>query len=257
MYIIIALAIVIAIVLAGTSRSHRRNKAYALPAGSRGMLLQYVPFFAALDETQQAAFEERVRDFLSRTAITGVGVKVTDLDKLLVAAGAIIPIFAFPDWRYNNLNEVLVYPTTFNRDYKYEGDERNVLGMVGDGAMHRQMILSQQSIRQSFLNPEDGHNTVIHEFAHLIDKADGSVDGVPEYLLKRPYAITWLQHMRAAINDMRREGHSDINLYGATNEAEFFAVITEYLFERPHQLQEHHPELYAMLSQMFRGEQSS
>ena len=46
--------------------------------------------------------------------------------------------------------------------------------------------------------------------------------------------------------------HSDINPYGATNEAEFFAVVSEYFFERPGLLEEKNPELYKLLSTIFR-----
>jgi Mlc titration factor MtfA (ptsG expression regulator) len=124
-----------------------------------------------------------------------------------------------------------------------------VLGMVGNGPMNGQMILSQPALREGFMH-EEGRNTGIHEFVHLIDKADGSVDGIPEYLLDRPYIIPWVTEMRREIGNMRLHD-TDINPYGATNDAEFFAVVAEYFFERPEALQEHHPALFAMLSKMF------
>ncbi|MEI9935363.1 MAG: M90 family metallopeptidase [Ferruginibacter sp.] len=124
-------------------------------------------------------------------------------------------------------------------------------GMVGDGALHRQMILSQPSVRSSFQHPQDGHNTVIHEFVHLIDKADGATDGIPEYLLSRPYVLPWINQIHQTIKEMNDKGHSVINFYGATNDAEFFAVVSEYFFERPAELKTHHPELYNLLEQMF------
>ncbi|WP_262712940.1 zinc-dependent peptidase [Hymenobacter radiodurans] len=49
-----------------------------------------------------------------------------------------------------------------------------------------------------------------------------------------------------------RDGKSDINSYAGTNEAEFFAVVTEYFFEKPEKLQENHPELYQLLSRALR-----
>jgi len=52
---------------------------------------------------------------------------------------------------------------------------------------------------------------------------------------------------------MKAGAASDINLYGATNDAEFFAVVSEYFFEKPDELKAKHPELYAMLEQMFRA----
>ncbi len=228
-----------------------KKQAYQLPATTRNLLSENVTFYNNLDEDGKALFESRIKDFLEHVRITGIGVTVEDLDRILVASGAIIPIFSFPGWRYNNISEVLLYKGTFNKDYATEGNDRSILGMVGDGAMNRQMILSQQSLRSSFKSPKDGHNTVIHEFTHLIDKADGAVDGVPEYLLSRPYILPWIKEIRQTIAEMKSGDADDINFYGATNDAEFFAVVSEYFFERPQQLKQHHPELYEMLLRMF------
>ena len=48
-------------------------------------------------------------------------------------------------------------------------------------------------------------------------------------------------------------GHSDINPYATTNEAEFFAVVSEYFFEKPEEFEAKHPELYEMLSRIFKS----
>ncbi len=252
-FILILAAIALGVFLYTRKTRQQREKiaAYKLPASAASILEQHVAFYAELNAAQKAMFLERVRDFLARTAITPVsGAPVQDMDKLFIAAGAIIPIFSFDGWRYNNIDEVLVYNNTFSKDFAVEGEDRNILGMVGDGALNRKMLLSLQAIRNGFMNPEDGRNTVIHEFVHLLDKADGSVDGVPEYLLSKQYDLPWKNYMHNEIQHMRQYG-SDINQYGATNEAEFLAVISEYFFERPHQLEENHPELYLMLSKMF------
>ncbi len=222
-----------------------------VPANTRQLLEENVAFYKNLDDADKVTFDVRVKDFLTTVAVKGIEVEVEDLDRVLVAAGAIIPIFAFNDWKYNNIWEVLLYKGTFSKEYSTDDAQRNVLGMVGDGALHHEMILSQPSLRSSFIHPTDGHNTAIHEFAHLVDKADGSTDGVPEYLLTNPYVIPWVTRMHDTINEMKRKNHSDINQYGATNDAEFFAVISEYFFEKPEQLKDHHPELYDMLEMMF------
>jgi len=248
--LVIAIIIILAIVVAALRRN-KRSKTVVLPDNTKQLLADNVDFYNKLSEANKLVFENRVRDFLATTAVTGVETEVSELDRLLVASSAIIPIFAFPDWRYKNISEVLLYKGTFNKAYETEGNDRNVLGMVGDGAMHGQMILSQESLRTGFSGNHGSHNTAIHEFAHLIDKADGAVDGVPEYLLNQAHAKPWLQYMHETISKMRASGHSDINLYGATNEAEFFAVVSEYFFEQPDKLQTHHPELYAMLQEMF------
>ena len=132
-------------------------------------------------------FEQRVEQFLSAVKITGVNATVEDLDRLLIAAGAIIPVYGIPDWQYINLHEVLLYPGTFNADFDQAGSERPITGMVGHGAMQHVMIITKWELRQGFINSNDARNTAIHEFAHLIDKMDGTMDGIPEIILERKY----------------------------------------------------------------------
>jgi Mlc titration factor MtfA (ptsG expression regulator) len=251
MWALILILVIIIAVIVINRRKKKHIAACALPPDTGKLLEDNVAFYSQLSVADKKVFEERVRDFLANTAVSGVAVTVTDLDRLLVAASAIIPIFSFPGWRYNNITEVLLYKDAFSKEYKMDGAGRDILGMVGNGALQGQMILTQPALRAGFSNPADGHNTAIHEFVHLIDKADGATDGVPEYLLSQPHIQPWIEHMHDTIRLMRGKGHSDINLYGATNDAEFFAVISEYYFERPDELKEKHPDLYSLLHEMF------
>ena len=189
--------------------------------------------------------------FLARIEITGVDTNVDDADKLMVAASAIIPIFGFPDWKYHNLNEVLLYNDSFNTDYQtHHGKGRNITGMVGSGAMNRMMILSKPALRQGFEDPHTKGNVGIHEFVHLLDKADGNIDGIPKHLLAQPYIIPWLKLMHQEIKAMK-SSRSDINIYGSTNEAEFLSVVGEYFFNQPLLLKRKHPKLFNLLEQIF------
>ncbi|MBA3829326.1 MAG: zinc-dependent peptidase [Taibaiella sp.] len=251
MLAIIILIVIIAVIITNRIRRNNKIRSYTLPAGTKKILSEYVAFYRMLGEDDKLEFEDRIRDFLARTAITGIDIRISDTDRILVAASAIIPIFSFPGWRYNNISEVLLYQGAFDKNYQVKGARRNILGMVGNGAMQGQMILSQPSLVQGFANAEDGRNTAIHEFAHLIDKADGAVDGVPEYLLAQPNIKPWITHMHDTIEKMKRKDYSDIDPYGATSEAEFFAVVSEYFFERPDKLQSNHPELYTLMEKMF------
>jgi Mlc titration factor MtfA (ptsG expression regulator) len=224
-----------------------------VPLQLKSILEERVPFYQQLDSIKQTEFEERAAHFLTQVKITGVRTKVEDLDRILIAASAIIPIFNFPGWEYHNLNEVLLYPDSFNHEFEQQGEGRNVLGMVGSGALNHVMILSQFELRQAFLNETGKNNTAIHEFIHLIDKTDGEIDGIPESLLGRQYIKPWLQLMQEKIKDII-DDRSDINPYGATDEAEFFAVVSEYFFERPELLKAKHPELYELLLKIFHPE---
>ncbi len=229
----------------------RKKKGIIVPPQDLGSIFaRDVKFYQQLSVVEQAEFVERANDFLQRVAITGVNTQVQEVDRAYVAAGAIIPIFKFKNWRYQNINEVLLYPEAFNTDYQQKGKDRNVLGLVGEGPMQRVMILSQPVLRSGFTNETDVHNTAIHEFVHLIDKSDGDTDGRPDAVLPHQYSLPWLKKMHQEMQEIR-EGASDINPYGTTNEAEFLAVAAEYFFEQPEKMQEKHPELHKLLTKMF------
>ncbi len=228
-----------------------KNKT-VFPGLFRAILKEKVSFYKSLDESAKLIFEKRMLQFLNHVKITGIHTIVEDEDKVFVAASAIIPIFAFENWEYINLNEVLLYPGTFNEEFELkEGSERTILGMVGEGPMQHVMILSQPSLRQGFINRSDKNNTAIHEFVHLLDKTDGDIDGIPENLLSKQFTIPWINMMHRMIKEIL-EGNADINPYGATNQGEFFAVVSEYFFERPDLLQSKHPALYELLEKIFR-----
>lgn len=216
----------------------------------RVILIEKVSFYNNLTEKEKEWFEYKILEFLANVKITGIETDVEIQDRILVAASAVIPIFEFPEWQYLNLDEVLLYPRSFNSKFETSGENGNILGMVGEGYMNGKMILSKQSLHKGFRNERDKKNTAIHEFVHLIDKADGQVDGIPELLLQKQYTLPWFNLMYQKIHEIL-SNESDINPYGATNEAEFFAVISEYFFERPALLQKKHPRLYELLEEIF------
>jgi MtfA peptidase len=243
--------ILLAVVVAGFILYKKPLKKIQLPDGYKKILIEHVVFYRALDDNDKNRFEEKVKEFLGYVRIEGVNTVVNDLDKILIASSAVIPIFGFPEWRYYNLRNVLLYADNFNQDsYSTTGNGRDVLGMVGNGPMQMQMILSKPALYRGFENDSGKENTGIHEFVHLLDKEDGAVDGLPEDLLKKQYVIPWLNLMAENIAAIKA-GKSDINIYGASNKAEFFAVASEYFFEQPQLFKQKHPELYDLMIQIF------
>lgn len=214
------------------------------------LLNDNVDFYIRLDGEKKQRFEQKIAHFLAIVKIEGVGLELKPLDRLLVAASAVIPIFGFDDWEYKNLTNVLLYPDTFNKEFQFEGGERNIMGMVGSGFMNGQMILSLTALRHGFSKSAGKENTGIHEFVHLLDKSDGAVDGIPSNLLAHEYTLPWVKLMHEKIAEIE-DDKSDINPYALTNEAEFFAVVSEYFFEQPEILKDKHPRLYDMLSKTF------
>lgn len=227
------------------------------PSTWETILQAEVPFFRSLDESEKGRFREEVQIFLDEKRITGITTSVDDRVRVLVAASAIIPIFGFPGWEWNNIHEVLIYPTSFSEHYEIgKTGGTDILGMVGSGAMSRMMILSKPDLLSGFHMPQDRKNVGIHEFAHLLDKADGAVDGVPGVGLPRSAVVPWLKLVHREMDQIRNR-HSDINPYGLKNEAEFFAVASEYFFENPDKMERKHPELYKMLQRVFNQDPQS
>ncbi len=215
------------------------------------VLQRDVVYFRALEPAAQRRFRREVQVFLGEKRVTGIKVQLDTTTRVLAAASAIIPIFGFPDWEWNQINEVLVYPTRFDGEFDFgDRQDHNILGMVGTGSLNRLMILSKPDLISGFRNATDKRNVGVHEFAHLVDKTDGVIDGVPRVGLDQRAIGPWIDLMRRKMSEIEA-GRSDINRYALTNEAEFFAVTAEYFFERPGLMAAKHPELYATLEQVF------
>lgn len=215
-------------------------------------LEKHVSFYEQLTAQDQKIFRQRMVAFLEETYVDAVGFEIEELDKILVAASAVIPVFKFKEWSYNNLTGVIIYPDNFNEDLGYGDDhpDRMIGGLVGTGRFEKQMILSRTALHHGFKNDTDKHNTGIHEFVHLLDKIDGETNGIPEAFLDKSYILPWINLMHKEMDAIDRD-ESDIRSYGATNQAEFFAVTAEYFFSRPQLMRRKHPELYKMLDLCF------
>ena len=122
--------------------------------------------------------------------------------------------------------------------------------MVSTGTFKGLMSLSKPDLVSGCRNPVDKTNVGVHEFTHLVDKKDAVIDGVPQIGLDLEAVFPWPDLVRRKIAEIE-SGRSDINRDALTNEAEFFAVTSEYLFERSGLMQHKHPELYVPLERVF------
>ena len=213
--------------------------------------LSGIIFYQKLRTTEKEIFLKEVNIFLQKVIITAVNTSITDDDKIMVAASAVIPMFAFKGWEYPHLDEVLLYNDHFNMGFETEGNEdRNIMGLVGSGVYANKMLLSKPALVEGFSNKTDKKNTAIHEFAHLVDGADGDIDGVPEILMDKQYVMPWMNLIHSEMERMK-DKRSDMNPYGYTNKSEFFAVAAEYFFERPDLFKTKHPVMYIAMQDIF------
>jgi len=166
-FVLITALVILFFVLKG-----RRDKAEvllpAIPDKWRSVLIEKVNFYRNLDEEQRMQFESDIQRFLSDITITGVQVEIELTDRLLVASSAVIPLFGFPAWNYKYLDEVILYPSSFDRNFNIGSKEEIITGMVGNGPMEGKMILSKPSLHLGFDISTDKKNVGIHEFVHLL-----------------------------------------------------------------------------------------
>jgi Mlc titration factor MtfA (ptsG expression regulator) len=216
--------------------------------------------YAALPEPLREQLRRLIKQFLHQKHFAGAGgLEITDEIRVTIAAEACMLVLNRPSGVYPQLRYIIVYPTTFIVD-REESDEAGVvecgpLEMLGESWDEGKVILAWDSVLHGARNFEDGHNVVLHEFAHQLDSEFGGADGAPLLGGASSYAI-WARVLSGEFEELQedsRHGHrSLLDEYGATHPAEFFAVATETFFEKPRQMAKHHPELFEALRSYYR-----
>ena len=248
-----AIGIMIYFIFIKKAPKNKRILAQPFPESWRKILDSQVKFYHDLKETQKAGFEKRIQLFLATKKIEPIDTEIDDKIRIMVAASAIIPMFAFPEYNYPNLREILIYPNSFDEKFqtqRFKGNEEFIIGMVGNRFMNGTMIISKPDLLRAYDGTYHKSNVGIHEFVHLIDNVDGATDGIPEILIQHAYVAPWLHIIK---DEMLRieQGRSDISPYALKSNAEFLAVVSEYFFNDPEKFKKEHPDLYNYLAAIF------
>lgn len=224
----------------------KRQPKRPFPKLWRTLLEDHIAFYNRLSSLEKEEFERKVHIFLLNVWIRGIETEVTHKDRILIASGAVIPIFYFEKWHYANLEEVLLYPDKF----LIPESDKMAHGLVGWGAMEGKMMLDRKAIEHGFADQTDNKNVTIHEFIHILDKQDGKVDGMLSNVINEIDVVPWLNVINVEM-DAIDLGNSTIRDYGAANKAEFLAVVSEYYFENSDKLRAEHPGLYMALDSFY------
>ncbi|WP_414753267.1 zinc-dependent peptidase [Anabaena sp. CCY 9910] len=219
-----------------------------------------LPIYLRLSPEERRRLQGHIQVFLVEKQFIGCrGLQVTEEMKLTIAAVACLLLLNERGEYFPKLHSILIYPTTYFVTQtvaidNYIVEERRD-ARLGESWTKDQLILSWEQIQYDIHNLQDGHNVILHEFAHQLDQEDGKADGVPILPNKSDYPI-WSKVMTAEYqqlcNDIQEGRETIINAYGATNPAEFFAVATETFFEKPQQLLENHQSLYNLLEDYYK-----
>ncbi len=242
-------------------RTRRRKRALSVPFPEEwnGILSRNFPMDAKLPEDDRKELRSRIQVFLAEKHFEGLGgLEMSDEIRVTIAAQACLLLLHRGDIDYPRLSSILVYPTA----YQASSVKREVGGIVTEDRQVRlgeswntgAVVLSWDDVLYGAADYHDGHNVVLHEFAHQLDMENNVADGAP-VLPRRSMYVAWARVLGKEFEHLQRDvikhHRSVMDAYGATNPAEFFAVATETFFEKPAQLREKHPELYAQLSEFY------
>jgi MtfA peptidase len=239
----------------------RRATAPAFPEAWRRILRKRVPAVRRLPADLQLQLKKRIQVFLAEKTFIGCnGLEVSDEMRVTVAAQACLLLLNRGAEVYPDLRQILLYPNVFivEREHNGMAGLRHAQSRVlsGESWSHGQVILSWQDVLDGAARPDDGRNVVIHEFAHQLDQQAGPANGAP-WMVGRERYERWSRVMNEAYARLRTQQQQApvhgapaalIDAYGATDPAEFFAVVSEVFFEQPVRLATEQPALYAELA---------
>ncbi|HYP77387.1 MAG TPA: M90 family metallopeptidase [Polyangiaceae bacterium] len=241
------------------TRRREALRAQPLSAQERAVLDKNIPYLAGLSAEDRSELEGLVRIFLAEKSFEGCGgLELTEEIKLTIAGQACLLLLHRETDIYPNVDAIVVYPSA----YRVPTEERDGLVVIegdqtrlGESWQRGLVVLAWDHVLSGAAQPRDGQNVVLHEFAHQLDGEDGVMDGTPDLGARARYT-SWARVLGDEFQELSERlhagRHSDLDPYGATNAAEFFAVLTEMFFEKPRALQRRHPELYAELAEFYK-----
>ena len=244
------------------SKARRREQLLSEPFPDAWLQIvrRTVHFYERLSENEKRRLRECIQIFVAEKRFVGcAGLMVTDDIKVTIAAGACVLLLGLPRLDiFPKLREVIVYPDSLADSVEAIGPDGRPYQIsqvrAGEAWLRGPVVLAWSSVRRSVASPVDGYNVVYHEFAHVIDMQNSSADGMPPPASKAQYdrwARVFFKEFDRFVHASHRGMLTLIDPYGATNPAEFFAVVTEHFFEQPRQPEINHPELFELLADYY------
>ncbi len=241
-------------------RDTRRKKLFKtpLPASRIAILQKYVMLYSKLPQALHEEFHGHINIFLDEKKFIGrEGVEITDDIKVTVAGNACLLLLQGNQRRFSGFSSILIYPIAYTaHEVQHDGllTTKKLSKRAGESWVRGPIVLSWADIRHGSVNAEDGHNVVIHEFAHKLDEQSGHMNGLPMLRNKSQYK-EWNKVLSEEFNALheraKRAENKVLDEYGTVSPAEFFAVASESFFEKPMQMKKRLPALYKQLQTFY------
>ena len=244
---------------------HRRRKLTEVPFPSpwEDIIRRNVVQYCMLEDDERTHLRALIQVFIAEKHWEGAGgLEITDEIRVTISAQACLLLLGLPHNFYRNVQSIIVYPSTVVPPPRKPGFFEITSApvepghpIIGQAFQQGPVIIIWDAALRGSRHPEFGHNVIYHEFAHKLDMLDGAADGTPP-LRDRDEYRDWVQvcsreYLRLR-QDTKEGGKTFLDAYGATSEAEFFAVATEQFFDQPQLMMEHTPDLYRVLQEYYR-----
>jgi Mlc titration factor MtfA (ptsG expression regulator) len=259
--IFIGLLIGIPVLVFGVMR-YRLNRALAqaFPPAYLKIIRKHIPAYVYMPTPLQMQLKHHIKQFLHQKTFVGcAGLIVTDEMRIVIAAKACLLLLNRPSTVYEKLTQILIYPSAFLVPQK-QHDANGLVSettdvLAGQSWSDGRVILAWDEVLKNRQQMEEGHDVILHEFAHQLDSEDGVHDGTPVLGLRSAYAV-WSKVMQMEFESLRISAQQGeltlIDPYGAQNPAEFFAVVTEAFYMRSEALAHYHPALFQLLKNYYK-----
>ena len=243
----------------------RRQKLLEIPFPPdwEDMIRRNMSHYCMMNDVERKHLKELIQVFIAEKSWEGCGgLELTDEIRVTISAQACLLLLNLPNDIYENVETIIVYPSDVIVPERKLGFFETTLEPLdpeypvsGQAFKQGPVILVWDAVLQGGRDAEYGFNVVYHEFAHKLDMQDGAADGTPrlrdraEY---RDWSKTCSREYLRLLKDVEKGKRTFLDEYGATDEAEFFAVATEHFFNQPIQMIESAPELYRVLKEYYR-----
>lgn len=243
-------------------RNRKKILQAPFPSPWENIIQGNVAHYCMLEKAQQNHLCALVQVFIAEKTWVGAGgLALTDEIRVTIAAQACLLLLNLPHNYYRNVETIIVYPSTVVPPQRKPGFFENTTApvtpshpIIGQAFRNGPVIIIWDAALRGGRHPEYGHNVIYHEFAHKLDMLDNAADGTPplrdreEY---RDWVLTCSREYLRLKKETQKGRKSFLDAYGATNEAEFFAVATEQFFDRPRRMMKQAPDLYRVLQEYY------
>ena len=247
-------------IISGYRQKQKLQRIAAMPFKDEDRkLLSHIKHYQALNSEEKEKIERSILRFTHTKEFVGAQTEVTEEMKVVIAFYACLLLLHIKTENcYDNLKTIIIYnhPVMIDKVQNNGGIFSKEQFLIDGQSANDTVVIIWHDAKREAYHPRK-ENVIVHEFAHEIDFMDGEIDGVPP--MERSKYHEWtnvlykeFQKLNSVALKNRDWGdYSFIGEYAATNEAEFFAVLSERFFESPGSLKKKFPDIYNELKDFY------